>query len=196
MTLRQNLAAPAMLAALLSGGIAAGEAPLRKPLVQLHTWPGEGVPVIAVDAGQDVPVYSDPRARQPMKTVLVRQAHTLEWDESRVLVLKLGRFEITGPVTAEVYLYGGIDEKGNLLRGHSTEREFLRKEEVDVVSYLAEGSYLFSHDDVYFEMFAEDKGRFLREPETEWWVRVKLPEQLAGWVQVDGKRVKGIDRKF
>ena len=204
MNLCHNAATGVALVAMLAGGAACAaenpnsntETPARETLMNLRGWPGEGVPVIAVDAGRSVPVYARPEAPRPMKTVQVREAHTLEWEESRVFVLKFGRFEISAPVIAEIYAYGGIDEEGNLLLGRSTKREFSKGEKLDVVSYLAEGAYLFSHDDVYFEMFAEDKGSFLHEPETEWWVRVKLMQPLAGWVRVDGEQVKAIDRTF
>jgi hypothetical protein len=204
MNLCPSAATCVALVALLAGSSACAaenpngdsETPARKTLMSLRGWPGEGVPVIAVDAGRSVPVYARPEARRPMKTVQVREAHTLEWEESRVLVLKFGRFDISAPVTAEICVYGGIDQEGNLLLGRSTKRELSQGERFDVVSYLAEGVYLFSDQDIYFEMFAEDKGRFLREPETEWWVGVELLQPLAGWVRVDGEQVKDIDRTF
>lgn len=204
MNARPNATVGAVLVAVLAAGFScaaenpgsASNTPARETLLSLRGWPGEGVPVIAVDAGRSVPVYARPEARQPMKTVQVQEAHTLEWEESRVLVLKFGRFEISAPVTAEIYVYGGIDEEGNLLLGRSTKRELSHGEKFDVVSYLAEGAYLFSEQDIYFEMFAEDKGRFLREPETEWWIRVERPQPFAGWVRVDGEQIKGIDRTF
>ncbi|MEE9233987.1 MAG: hypothetical protein V3U28_00925 [Candidatus Acidoferrales bacterium] len=204
MNLGNNAATLLALAALLASGSACAaenqnrttETSTREFLVKLSRWPGEGVPVIAVDVGQSVAVYKDPGSVRPAKTVEVRQNQTLEWDETTILVYQFGQMEISEPVTAEIYVFSGIDPHGQMRSGRSTTREFSRGEKIDIVSYLAEGAYLFSQRGEYFAMSAEDKGRLLREPETEWWIHVNQPQEFSGWVRVDGQQVKVIDRTF
>lgn len=171
----------------------------RIPVLMINRWPGEGIPVIQTgEKTERLLIRSDLADPNSGREARVPSSEKLDWDDTRILILEKGEYEVESSTPQELTLVSGIDDQGRLHYESKGTLALSAGERINVLCYIAEGFYLFERNGQLFEMFAvaEDAGRFLREPEVEWWIHIKQPEQLSGWVLVDGEDIRITERTF
>ena len=176
------------------GALTAQEAP--QPLLSLYHFGGEGGPVIAATRNvESFPVYAHPwPSSTPVGTVGLTKGKTLEFDEPRTVIYRLGEAEILPETTTIEVEVVRLENEHILYKGVDTVL-FDAGERLEILCYHAEGYYYFRKDGRTFSAFAEVM-KIHREPETETWIHLTVGDETGGWVQVDGELVRVVERKF
>ena len=176
------------------GALSAQQAP--HPLFSLYHFGGEGGPVIAAtrNVGSH-PVYAQPwPSSVQLGTVRLIKDKTLEFDEPRTVIYRVGEAEILPQATAIEVEVVRLENEHILFQGVETV-QFKAGERLAILCYHAEGYYYFRKDERTFSAFAETM-KIHREPETQTWIHLTEGDEVGGWIQVDGDLVTVVERKF
>lgn len=184
------------------------EPPAYQPraVFQSELWPGEGEPKFSAKIGHLV-LHTRPSSRAPRARLLrVTPGRALPYSETRLITLKSGVIEATGPGELQArslgkikYLSGdGYYQKGSRFQAMSVEKG----ERLQYLQYRAEGSCLAKKGRSVYEIegcnFDESSPLKLRsEPVVEWWIR--LPREgnnPGGWLRVSEQVVNFLPRAF
>ena len=167
----------------------------RRPLLILQHFPGEGAAVIAASRNIEAfPFYSEPGGAEPAGGIPLFKGEILDWEEPRTVVYRFGEAEIL-PSTGEIEVEFVRLEGPRILGDRVETVRFEPGQKLQVLSYQSEGFYYFRHESRVLSMFAENM-RILREPETETWIHLTNSAGPVGWLRIDGKDLRVVDREF
>jgi hypothetical protein len=179
-------------------------APEVVPAFEIALWPGEGIPVI--EAARDALLLGTlPRAGAPVRdTVATRRGERLTWDSTRYQTIDPGLVLVTAAATVHGRNLGAIrflsQERYYSTALRDTNFQVAPPDTLVFLQHRAEGTcFVRTHGVVVDaqECPALDRATFrvLREPVTQWWIRVRRPN-VSGWVQVTDTTARVVDRTF
>lgn len=179
-------------------------APEVVPVFEVALWPGEGIPVIEA-ARELLPVRALPRAGAAARdTIVARRGERLTYDSTRYQTISPGLVLVTAPATVHGRDLGAVQFLSQERYYSTTLRDtnFLvaPPDTLVFLQHRAEGTCFIRVHGVVVdaqECPALDRSAFrvLRDPVTQWWIRVRH-SAASGWVQVSDSSARVVDRTF
>jgi hypothetical protein len=172
---------------------------------EMEFWPGEGIPVFEA-VGPEITLRESPSSSSIARQVLTtRPGQRLTFDSTIFRTLRPGRFVALvdtvisgrdlGPprrLTRDDYYSG---------RFQTVKRSVAAGDSVAYLQYRAEGTCFVLHDGTVIDAsrcptVSPDAFSLVREPATEWWIRLVPATGSAGWVMVSDRTVRVVERTF
>jgi hypothetical protein len=168
-------------------------------------WPGEGRPQFET-TGAPLVLRVTPRpSAEVLRRVEIPAGTPVDFDETRYRTLVAGQIAVLRPAILRGRNLGEIRylSREDYIQGDLPAQEW-EAAEGDTIEYLqdrAEGTCFIRFAGVVIDAqpcpaVLADSFRTIREPITEWWIRVSPEDEAPGWVLVEEMALHQVGRAF
>jgi hypothetical protein len=167
--------------------------------------PGEGIPVIEAQRAVLV-LRSAPDAGAPVVDSLAgRVGRRIAYDSTRYQTLKSGELRVVTPLSLAGRNLGALThltrERYYHAPGADVSIPVAANATIEFLQYRAEGTCFVRIDNQVIDAqpcpgFGKESVEVVREPVTEWWILVRGPRGIPGWLIVSDSTAKAVRREF
>lgn len=176
----------------------------QSPVLTSEMWPGEGIPHFVANT-TSLELHSEPSRGAPKHRLTVRSGAPVDFIETRYITVRAGRIvaRTSGTTSGRIFGKIGYLSKQAYYSGAVPTRQvaYTLNDTLEFLQYRAEGACIMRIRGEVMESEdcpVADTQAFvtLDEPQLEWWIHVVAGQVAQGWLLVDPKAVRQLDRTF
>lgn len=174
------------------------------PLLISDLWPGEGVPHFAANT-KTLDLHEQPSRTSPLHRVPTSPGAAIDFDSTRFMTLRAGHVlaresgELSGRVFGRVTHVSKAMYYAATIPSRAT--GYAKGDTLEYLQDRAEGTCMMRVRGEVIEADecpTIDSAAFatLTQPQTEWWIHVVMSRASQGWLLIDPRFVRELDRTF
>lgn len=189
---------------LLATGACSIERPAVAPSFVYENFLGEGRPEYKI-TGTQIKLLDLPNRESSLAgTESISGEQVLAFDDVVTKVIKTGEIQISGDLTVQTRNFGAIQKLTKEMYYDESiawvERTLTATDQPTLLMWMSEGNCLIKIKQTVNESrdCPTDSGnpwQLLNPPETESWIKIEL-NHSKGWVEVDDRQIREVDRNF